>query len=49
MPVQAVNETDQGPVVYLVDKNGFQRAGWAGAIEPDLLAHDVRFLESAAA
>lgn len=36
-------------VVYLVDKNGFQRAGWAGAIEPDLLAHDVRFLQSAAA
>jgi len=36
-------------VVYLVDKTGFQRAGWAGAIEPDLLAHDVRFLESAAA
>jgi len=36
-------------VVYLVDKNGFQRAGWAGAIEPDLLAHDVRFLESPAA
>jgi protein SCO1/2 len=32
-------------VVYLVDKNGFQRAGWAGAIEPDLLAHDVRFLD----
>jgi protein SCO1/2 len=36
-------------VVYLVDKTGFQRAGWAGAIEPDLLAHDVRFLESPAA
>mgnify|MGYP001209479023 CR=1 FL=1 len=36
-------------VVYLVDKNGFQRAGWASAIEPDLLAHDVRFLESGAA
>ena len=36
-------------VVYLVDKQGFQRAGWAGPIEPDLLAHDVRFLESAAA
>jgi protein SCO1/2 len=35
-------------VVYLVDKAGFQRAGWAGAIEPDLLAHDVRFLNSAA-
>jgi protein SCO1/2 len=36
-------------VAYLVDKNGFQRAGWAGAIQPELLAHDVRFLESAAA
>jgi protein SCO1 len=35
-------------VVYLVDKNGFQRAGWAGAIEPDLLAHDVRFLQAEA-
>jgi protein SCO1 len=35
-------------VLYLVDKNGFQRAGWAGPIEPDLLAHDVRFLNSAA-
>src|ERR1700682_1631605 len=36
-------------VLYLVDKNGFQRAGWAGPIEPDLLAHDVRLLDSAAA
>src|ERR1700694_2964341 len=36
-------------VLYLVDKQGFQRAGWAGPIEPDLLAHDVRFLNSAAA
>jgi protein SCO1 len=36
-------------VLYLVDKAGFQRAGWAGPIEPDLLAHDVRFLNSAAA
>jgi protein SCO1 len=36
-------------VVYLVDKTGFQRAGWAGPIEPDLLAHDVRLLDSAAA
>jgi protein SCO1/2 len=35
-------------VLYLIDKNGFQRAGWAGPIEPALLAHDVRFLESAA-
>lgn len=36
-------------VVYLVDKSGYQRAGWAGPIEPALLAHDVRFLNSAAA
>jgi protein SCO1/2 len=36
-------------VLYLIDKNGFQRAGWAGAIEPGLLAHDVRLLDSAAA
>jgi protein SCO1/2 len=36
-------------VLYLVDKNGFQRAGWAGPIEPDLLAHDIRFLDSAGA
>jgi protein SCO1/2 len=36
-------------VVYLVDKSGFQRAGWAGPIEPNLLAHDVRLLDSAAA
>jgi cytochrome oxidase Cu insertion factor (SCO1/SenC/PrrC family) len=35
-------------VLYLVDKAGFQRAGWAGAIEPALLAHDVRLLDSAA-
>jgi cytochrome oxidase Cu insertion factor (SCO1/SenC/PrrC family) len=36
-------------VLFLVDKTGFQRAGWAGPIEPDLLARDVRFLNSAAA
>lgn len=36
-------------VLYLVDKSGFQRAGWAGPIEPDLLAHDVRVLDSGAA
>jgi protein SCO1 len=35
-------------VLYLVDKAGFQRAGWAGPIEPALLAHDVRLLDSAA-
>jgi protein SCO1 len=33
-------------VLYLVDKVGFQRAGWAGPIEPALLAHDVRLLNS---
>jgi protein SCO1 len=36
-------------VLYLVDKDGFQRAGWASGIEPDLLVHDVRFLDRAAA
>jgi len=35
-------------VLYLVDKAGFQRAGWAGPIEPALLAHDVRLLNRAA-
>ena len=35
-------------VLYLVDKAGFQRAGWAGPIEPALLAHDVRLLDRAA-
>ena len=35
-------------VLYLVDREGFQRAGWAGPIEPALLAHDVRLLDSAA-
>jgi protein SCO1 len=36
-------------IVYLVDKAGFQRAGWAGPIQPDVLAHDVRFLDHAPA
>ena len=36
-------------VLLLVDKNGFQRAGWAGPIQSDLLAHDVRLLDNAAA
>ena len=36
-------------VLLLVDKNGFQRAGWAGPIQPDLLAHDVRILNGGAA
>lgn len=35
-------------VLFLVDKEGYQRAGWAGPIEPALLAHDVRLLNSAA-
>jgi len=35
-------------VLYLVDKNGFERAGWAAAIQPDLLAHDVRLLNQQA-
>jgi len=35
-------------VLYLVDRDGYQRAGWAGPIEPALLAHDVRLLDSAA-
>src|SRR5437588_3049034 len=29
-------------LVYLVDKRGFQRAGWAGAIDPNQLADDAR-------
>jgi len=35
-------------VLYLVDKAGFQRAGWASSLQPDQLARDVRFLDSAA-
>jgi protein SCO1/2 len=35
-------------VLYLVDKRGFQRAGWASGLQPDQLARDVRFLDSAA-
>lgn len=31
-------------VVYLVDRNGFERAGWAAGLQPDLLTHDVRLL-----
>jgi len=31
-------------VLYLVDRNGFERAGWAAGIQPDLLTHDVRLL-----
>jgi cytochrome oxidase Cu insertion factor (SCO1/SenC/PrrC family) len=35
-------------VLYLLDKQGFQRAGWASGLQPDQLARDVRFLDSAA-
>ncbi|TMD85160.1 MAG: SCO family protein [Chloroflexi bacterium] len=35
-------------VLYLVDRDGFQRAGWAAGIQPDRLAHDVRLLSSQA-
>ena len=31
-------------VVYLVDRNGFERAGWAAGLQPDQLTHDVRLL-----
>ena len=31
-------------VLYLVDRQGFERAGWAAGIQPNLLAHDVRLL-----
>lgn len=31
-------------VLYLVDKDGFERAGWAAGLEPDLVTHDVRVL-----
>jgi len=35
-------------VVYLIDKEGFQRAGWASGLQPDQFARDVRFLDRAA-
>ena len=35
-------------VLYLVDKNGFQRAGWAAGLQPARLAQDVRILNSEA-
>lgn len=31
-------------VVYLVDRSGYERAGWAAGLEPELLTHDVRLL-----
>ena len=33
-------------VLYLVDRDGFERAGWAAGLEPNLLTHDVRLLLS---
>jgi protein SCO1/2 len=35
-------------VLYLVDKAGFQRAGWASGLQPDQLARDVRLLQAEA-
>jgi len=35
-------------VLYLVDKAGFQRAGWASALQANQLARDVRFLQAEA-
>lgn len=35
-------------VVYLVDRNGYERAGWAAGLQPNLLTHDVRLLDSEA-
>ncbi len=35
-------------VLYLVDRDGYERAGWAAGLEPDRLAHDVRLLNSPA-
>ena len=33
-------------VLSLVDKRGFQRAGWAAGLQPEQLARDVRFLQA---
>src|SRR2546423_1856015 len=35
-------------VLYLVDKAGFQRAGWASGLQANQLARDVRFLQAEA-
>jgi protein SCO1 len=35
-------------VVYLVDKAGFQRAGWAAGLQPDQFVRDVRLLQAEA-
>jgi len=33
-------------VLYLVDRDGYERAGWAAGLQPDLVTHDVRLLLS---
>lgn len=33
-------------VLSLVDKRGFQRAGWASGLQPEQLARDIRFLRA---
>lgn len=33
-------------VVYLVDRNGYERAGWAAGLQPNVLTDDVRLLDS---
>jgi len=43
------NTTDNilhSSVLYLVDRDGFERAGWAAGLEPNLVTHDVRLLLS---
>ena len=35
-------------VVFLVDKGGFERAGFAAGLEPGLVTHDIRFLQNEA-
>jgi len=35
-------------VLYLVDKDGFERAGWAAGLQPDLVTRDVRLLNQQA-
>ena len=35
-------------VVYLIDRKGYERAGWAAGLQPALLIHDVRLLNTQA-
>jgi cytochrome oxidase Cu insertion factor (SCO1/SenC/PrrC family) len=35
-------------VLFLIDRNGYERAGWAAGLQPSLLAHDVRLLNTQA-